>query len=151
MEFSSVKLLKTTNLTPLKFKISPWLVRGGFFFFTPCSSRNTVLFLLALGRRQRVVAELICRDALRWQIADKQLTNSWTQCHRYRGHLHSTLPDYLMLCGDLLALHGMTTMLHPSLSLSHKGAIYGGRCCCLLVRLCHHYDVTDKITRRGVG
>lgn len=41
----------------------------------------------------------------------------------------------------------MTTILHPSLSLRHKRVLCGARCSCLLVSLCHHYGVTDRITR----
>lgn len=43
----------------------------------------------------------------------------------------------------------MTTALHPSLSLRHKRVLCGAGCCCLLVSLCHHYGVTDRITRAG--
>lgn len=52
---------------------------------------------------------------------------------------------------DLLALRGMTTMLHPSLSLRHKRVLCGAGCRCLLVSLCHHYRVTGRKTRAGDG
>lgn len=106
------------------------------------------LFFTVLDHKQRPVAELMCCTALCWQM-DWLLTNSSTQCLHRHGHLHST--DWLPLCADLLALPWMTTMLHPSLSLHHKRVLCGAGCCCLLVSLCHHYSVTDRITRMGEG
>lgn len=66
------------------------------------------------------------------------------------GHLHSAAPTVSPLRCDLLELSWMTTALHPSLSLRHKRVLCGAGCCCLLVSLCHHYGVTDRITRMGV-
>jgi len=99
----------------------------------------------ALGHGQRVVAELICCAASHQQI-NWSLTNSLTLCQCRHGLLH-----WLLVCGDLLELHWMTTMLHPSLSLRYKGSSVVVGWCCLLLILCHHYVVTDRITRMGEG
>lgn len=44
----------------------------------------------------------------------------------------------------------MTAIPHLALSLPHKRVLCGGGCRCLLLILCHHYVVTDRITKVGV-
>lgn len=116
------------------------------------SSCDTVLFIFFL---QHLATD---RDWwLSWFVAlyyADRSTDCWqtAQLNASAATVISTpLPDCSLLCGDLLELPWMTTMLHPSLSLHHKRVLCGAGCCCLLVSLCHHYGVTDRITRMGEG
>lgn len=122
--------------------------------FTASSSLGTVLFFFLPS------FQYLATDRDQWQnwFVALHYADRWTDCWQTVQLNASTttviftpLPDCSLLCTDLLELPWMTTMLHPSLSLHHKRVLCGAGCCCLLVSLCHHYGVTDRITRMGEG